>query len=191
MYGLRGCRGGLRGLGVLDYNDLIAQANLQDCSPTDSACVSNNAAKQAAVEDFWAANQGGVPDNTKLTFTAQTPGEVAQFYSGNPLVGGNVVNDAGVLSVNGTPVLETTGTPYPVVTTPPKPVTIAPPPKSVSAGILPASAAAPGAPVQGAPVLSSTLTVPDFSAGFDFSAVPWYVWAGGAALAFFALKGGK
>jgi len=95
-------RGVWPGLGVLDYNDLLAQANLQDCDPRDSACVSNNTAKQAAVEDFWAAHQStGVPDDTKLTFAPQTQQQVSEFYSGNPLVGGNVVDTRGIMKVSG------------------------------------------------------------------------------------------
>ena len=68
------------GMGVLDYYDLMAQANLQNCAPTDSACVADNVAKQAAVEDFWAANQAtGVPEGTKLTFSPLTPAQVIGF----------------------------------------------------------------------------------------------------------------
>jgi hypothetical protein len=105
MYGLRGYDGRVYGLGVLDYYDLLAQAGLQNCDPRDSACVSNNAAKEAAVEDFWAAHQAtGVPDDTVLQFTPQTPQQVKEFWNPDDILnGGNVVDTRGILQVSGVP----------------------------------------------------------------------------------------
>jgi hypothetical protein len=93
------------GLGVLNYYDLLAQANLQDCAPMDSTCVSNNVAKEAAVEDLWVSKyqQTGAPDGTRLSFTPQTAAEVKEFYNPQDMFnGGNVVDTRGVLQVTGT-----------------------------------------------------------------------------------------
>jgi len=102
-YGLRfgRRRGTWSGLGVLNYYDLLAQANLQSCDPHDIACVSDNVAKQAAVEDFWAAHQStGVPNDTKLTFAPQTQAQVAEFYNPDVIQGGNVVDTRGLMFVS-------------------------------------------------------------------------------------------
>jgi hypothetical protein len=103
----------LRGLGI-DYAGLLAQANLQNCNPFDSACVSNNAAKQAAVEDLWVSTYmqqpGGAPAGTQLTFTPQTATQVLEEYNPNPLQATNVIDTQGIMHVSG---------PAPVV--PPKP----------------------------------------------------------------------
>ncbi len=88
------------GVGTLDYTKLLDQAKLQSCDPHDSACVANNVAKEAAVEDFWAQHQGGVPDNTILSFTPLTTTQVQQFYNPNVSQGGNVVA-TGIMQVNG------------------------------------------------------------------------------------------
>jgi len=91
------------GLGSLDYYDLLAQANLQNCSPSDSVCVSNNVAKQAAVEDLWVNNymtHGGAPEGTVLTFTPQSDQQTTEFYNpGNLFNGGNVVDTKGIMRV--------------------------------------------------------------------------------------------
>ncbi len=86
----------------MDYYGLLAQANLQDCSPMDSACVSNNVAKQAAVETLWIENYmtkpGGAPDDLVLEFTPQTAAQVREFYNPQDLFNsGNVVDTSGIL----------------------------------------------------------------------------------------------
>lgn len=97
---------GYSGIGGLNYNDLMAQANLESCNSRDSECVANNVAKQAAVEDYWINNgmksSSGVPDGTVLTFNKLSPAEVQEFYSGNVLSGGNVVDSRDILKVNNT-----------------------------------------------------------------------------------------
>jgi hypothetical protein len=91
----------LRGFGQLTYYDLLAQANLQQCDPRDSACVASNVAKQAAVEDYWVAHMtSGVPAGTQLSFAPLTQAQVQSFASpGSPTVG-NIV-PTGIMSVDG------------------------------------------------------------------------------------------
>lgn len=192
-YGLR-VRRGFVGMGVLDYNDLLAQANLQNCDPMDSSCVSNNVAKQAAVEDFWAAHQStGVPDNTVLTFHPQTPAEVQEFYNPTNLVtGGNVVDTRGVMQVAGTPPATAPSyTPPPVPPkTPASPPAAGAGPTGAGPGAGAGSGAGSSGGAQGAPALTNKLsfTLPTVD-GFDLSTIPLWAWAGAAALALFALGG--
>lgn len=96
-------RGVWSGLGVLNYYDLLAQANLQDCSPMDSACVTNNVAKQAAVEDLWSQYRvTGAPDDTVLTFKPLTAAQVAENYNPADVAhGGNVIDTRGIMTVTG------------------------------------------------------------------------------------------
>jgi len=186
-YGLRGCRG-VRGLGVLNYYDLLAQAGLENCSPMDSACVSNNVAKQAAVEDFWAAHQGaGVPDDTRLTFTPQTAAQVAEFYNPKDIFNsGNVVDTRGIMQVD-VPEWKQADPVAPVFIPSSTPIRTLNLQKSS-----PVTGAAPSAqtPAQGAPDLSTSLQVPGGSS-FSMGDLPWYVWAGGAAALLFAFGRGK
>ncbi len=49
-YVLRGDR--LRGLGF-NYFDLLAQADIQQCSPLDAGCVADNEAKATAAQNLW------------------------------------------------------------------------------------------------------------------------------------------
>ncbi len=171
-----------RGFGTLDYYGLLAQANLADCSPNDSACVSNNVAKQAAVEDLW-VNQymkTGAPDDVKLNFTDQTAAQVQEFYNpSSPFTGGNVVDTRGILSVasgGNTAAYVPPAAGLPPLATIPKPqsgnhtVINAPAVDSGSAWA-PFTATAPG--------------------GSIFSGVPWWGWLGAAGLGLFALKGGR
>jgi hypothetical protein len=98
----------------MDYYGLLAQANLQNCDPMDSACVSNNVAKEAAVEDLWAKYQStGVPDNTVLTFAPQTAQEVREFYNPTDLANsGNVVDTRGIMTAT---IPSNAGAPPPLV----------------------------------------------------------------------------
>ena len=167
-----------------DYYDLLAQANLQDCDPMDSACVSNNVAKQAAVETTWVqymSNPNGAPDNLKLTFTPQTQAQVAEFYNPQDMAyGGNVVDTRGIETSNLAP-------------PPPAPVysSTSTPPK--------AAALQSAAPVagSGSPSAASSWNAPAVSApgscGVRASGVcirpSWYVWAAGAGALLFAFGG--
>ncbi len=184
-----------RGFGTLDYNDLIAQAGLQNCNPMDSACVSNNVAKQAAVEDFWSAHQGGVPDDTRLTFTPQTTQEVQEFYNPQNLAyGGNVVDTRGVMFVSA-PDLPMTQTPKVNVT--PAPVITKPAPTP------PAAQPSPGTPGGAAVINSSGVVQPSSSSaagavasvslpvigGFDLNSIPWWGWGIAAGAALYAFGG--
>lgn len=85
---------------TMNYYDLLAQAGLQSCDPLDSACVANDAAKQAAVETYWAAHEAtGVPEGTTITVSPLTAGQVTQFYDpSNPYSGGNVVANVAVVA---------------------------------------------------------------------------------------------
>ncbi len=233
-YALRTWDGGISGLGVLDYNDLLRKANLQNCDPMDSTCVSNNVAKQAAVEDLWATKYQatGAPDDLILNFTPQTAAQVREFYNPENMVsGGNVVDTRGIMtaSVSSQPKgvrppvahVSTCGDPpqirlnwvagVPIVnsedvtalanwskctgiksTLPPLPT--GPPPSSTLAPASKHSAptaatTSTGAKVKGAPDFTASFVMPDFSQGFSFSAIPWWMWAGGAVAAYFVLGG--
>jgi len=196
----RAVRRGLRGLGDLDYYDLLAQANLQNCDPNDTVCVSNNVAKQAAVEDYWVSHMGsGVPDNTQLTFTSQTPQQVLEFDNPTNLVtGGNVVDTRGIMwtSAPETPVGPVTPPPPPPVVKPPaNPPPVVNPPKA-PATPTPSGPNAPAPGTQGgAPVINSNgATQPPpaagSSTGFDFSSIPTWAWlAAVAGVALYAFGG--
>lgn len=78
-----------RGLGLMSYYDLMAQADIRSCDPFDSPCVERNRVRQAAVEDFWVGQHMTVPDGTVLDFssgqlTAQG-GTPAAAYSASPV----------------------------------------------------------------------------------------------------------
>lgn len=89
----------------MNYNDLIAQADLQNCDSRDSACVANNVAKQAAVEDYWVQHMAtGVPAGTVLSFADLTPAQVTDFYNPSNIAnGGNVVDSQHILTVTNNP----------------------------------------------------------------------------------------
>ena len=84
---------------LMSYYDLLAQANLQNCDPRDSACVANNVSRQAAVEQFWVSHNEKVPVGTQLSFAPLSTAQVNDFYSAtNPYSGGNVVDTSGVIT---------------------------------------------------------------------------------------------
>jgi hypothetical protein len=174
-----------RGMGAtLSYYDLLAQANLQQCDPKDVACVSNNVAKQAAVEDLWTNRYmvSGAPADTHLTFTPQTPQQVAEFSNpAGPLApGSNVVDTSGILSVSGGAGGQ--GAAPPVAPPPPPPA-----PKAASPS---KAAAASGAslPIVTTDVLNPGGVSPQGS-GFSLSSIPWWGWAGAAAVGLYAMRG--
>jgi hypothetical protein len=180
----------MRGFGAtLNYYDLLAQADLQKCDPMDSACVSNNVAKQAAVEDLWVNRYmvSGAPADTQLSFTPQTPQQVTEFH--DPLfIQGNVVDTRGIMSVSGGAGGQGAAAPYvaPVV----KPVVKAP--AVVAGGSTAAGTVARGAAPAGAmPVVTPAVIgwEGSTSTGFSFSGLPWWVWAGGAAFGLYAMGG--
>jgi hypothetical protein len=188
-FALRG-RVGLRGFGAaptLNYYDLLAQANLQSCDPKDSACVSNNVAKQAAVEDLWVNRYmvSGAPAGTQLTFTPQTTAQTTEFH--DPLgIQGNVVDTSGIMTVSGGAGGQGAA-PYvpPVV----KPVVKAP--AVVAGGSTAGSASGGGVPSASLPVITPgvLLAANGSTGGFSLSSLPWWVWAGGAAFGLYAMKG--
>jgi hypothetical protein len=165
-----------RGMGAtLNYYDLLAQANLQQCDPKDVACVSNNVAKQAAVEDLWVNRYmvSGAPADTQLTFTPQTTQQVAEFANpAGPLApGSNVVDTRGILSVSGGAGGQGAAPPPP------------PPPAAKTA-------AASGASL---PVVTKDVLNPGGASaqgsGFSLSAIPWWGWAGAAAVGLYVMRG--
>ena len=169
-----------RGFGNLNYYDLLAQAHLQDCDPTDSACVSNNVAKQAAVEDFWASHQTtGVPDDTQLSFVPQTAAQVTEFYNPKPSATSNIVDTRGIMYVNS-----------PDLT---PPVQLGTPPRAAAPTT---QQLAPGTP-GGAAVISSSGTQQPASqqqqvaasSSFSFSSIPAWAWAVAAGAAFLMIGG--
>ncbi len=174
-----------RGFGTLDYYGLLAQANLEDCSPMDSACVSNNVAKQAAVEDLW-VNQymkTGAPDDVKLSFTPQSEAEVSEFYNpSDPFNGGNVVDTRGILSVASGG--KTAAYVPPVAGIPP----LATIPKPQSGNHTVINSSGPAVADSGSVWAPFTDSAPG---GSMFSSVPWWGWLGAAGLGLFALKGGR
>lgn len=178
----------LRGLGVaaLSYYDLLAQADLQNCDPRDSACVSNNVAKQAAVEDLWVNRfiTTGAPAGTVLTFNPQTQAQVNEFYNPTNVSGGNVVDTRGIMQVSVPAPIP------PAVVIPPAPVpvaakvpTVVTTPTTSTSGVQmpPGTSSAAGA------AASSSLVI----AGFDLASIPWWGWLAGAGAAVFAFKGRK
>ncbi len=178
MYGW----GNYGGLGVLDYYGLLAQANLQDCDPMDSACVSNNVAKQAAVQDLWVSKYmtTGAPDDVKLTFAPQTQAEVREFYNPSDLFwSGNVVDTRGIMT-------SATGgktTPYVPPPSPPPP-----PPPPNQRGTNPAGKAI----INSSGAQNDPTQKQVFDLGGSFiSSVPWWGWLAGAGVAVFALKGAR
>ncbi len=179
MYGWSG----IAGLAGQDYYGLLAQANLQTCDSRDTACISNNVAKEAVVEDTWVkyeANPGGAPDDLKLSFAPQTDAQVREFSDPNNIAwGGNVVDTRGIMSSSLAP------PPAPVYS-PPAPAPVRTPVgRQVTRTSTPGVQTMIGGPAASAPGATSW-ALPD-----SVSSFPWYVWAGGAAVAFFALKGGR
>jgi hypothetical protein len=258
----------MRGLGAMNYYDLLAQANLQDCDPKDVTCVASNVAKQAAVEDYWVQHMStGVPEGTQLSFAPLSQSQVEGFTSPNPIYGGNIV-PTGILSVGGVrqtlppisgqlspgqqsysprvafstsrggtslvpgdtwQVSISGGAPNTQVTvtggkagqnaTSAMGTTDASGNFSLSGSITPDqigswneqwavggvnagsfsftvnAGGSPATTPQGQTIISSSgvtqpVVTPPVS-GFSFSSIPWWGWAGGAVVAFFALKGAK
>lgn len=178
MYGW----GRYAGFGTLDYYGLLAQANLENCSPMDSACVSNNVAKQAAVEDLWVTKymKTGAPDDLQLTFTPQTAGQVNEFYSGSdPYNSGNVVDTRGILSYD---------------TASSDPVRYVPPSEPSFKAALPVAPAKTVNPA-GKSIINSSGPSAAFTEVFQpggaASSIPWWGWLAGAGVAVFALKGAR
>ncbi len=172
-----------------DYYSLLAQANLQDCDPRDSECVSNNVAKQAAVEDLWVSKYmtqaGGAPSDLVLSFTPQTDAQVHEFYAGdNPYSGGNVVDTRNILAVG-------RGDSTPVVYNPMPVTPSASPVPPVAPKIIDVK------PVAGKTVISSsgpsesTSMLPWTAPGgvSIFSSIPWWAWLAGGGVALYAMKG--
>jgi hypothetical protein len=180
-----------RGLGTMNYYDLLAEANLRNCDPMDSACVSNNVAKQAAVEDLWVQYQStGVPDGTKLTFTPQTAQEVQEFYNPQNLAyGGNVVDTRGVMQISSPlPPPPSYTAPSVIQSNPaqPKPTTTTSSPVSSMPAVISSSGTL--QPLPGTPA-NPFVPIAAGGSSFDFSSIPWYVYAGGAALVFMGMGG--
>jgi hypothetical protein len=172
---------------LMSYYDLLKQANLQSCDPRDSTCVSNNVARQAAVEDFWVKNKMTVPVGTQLTFAPQTASQVSEFYNAtNPLGPSNVVDTRGVLVGAVSPA----GAPAPVASPHAQSGSSSGGGVPGAGGTAPGGGGAPaGGSAPGSPTLTSTLqTSPG---GFSLSSIPWWGWAAAAGVAFFAVKGAR
>jgi hypothetical protein len=181
MYRLRSGMGA-RGLGY-DYYDVLREAGgLLTCDPHDSACVARNTQVQAAAEDIWVANMnnataGGALPQFTVTPEVFDPSPTGRFFQNvapNPTV--QFVGQAAetLAQVERTPALQ------PIQSVPIQPKKIAPraPVPTPTQSSVPAD-------------LTASFVMPDFSQGFTFSAVPWWMWAGGAAAAWFLLKGGR
>lgn len=189
-------RSRFRGLGM-DYNQLLAQAGLQDCDPRDSACVSNNVAKQAAVEDLWVnkymTQPGGAPDGTVLNFTPQTQAQVTEFYDPTHLAG-NVVDTRGILSVQSpAPPVARTNTVYNTPT--PTPVQAVANLGTPAPAVVVSSSGAQNAPGASSPAKELAQVIEGLTVaaipGFDLSSIPWWGWAAGAGALFFAFGGSR
>jgi len=179
----------------MSYDDLLAQANFQNCDPVDSVCVYNNQAKRDAVARFWAANtaNGGiVPLGTVLTFPALTPAQTQQIKTAaipepHPGFFEGVTIQPTIAQQSGPPVrtvpvgFQQNSEWGPAGPPPSVAKTAAPTGSAPSGALVPGGSAAGG----GASSSSSSSTI----GGFDLSSVPWWAWAGGAAAAFFAFKG--
>jgi hypothetical protein len=150
--------------------------------------VANNVARQAAVEDFWAAHQGGVPDGTRLDFKPLSPAQVREFYNPVDLFNsGNVVDTRGVMQVSGVPASWVQSDPVPVDVSV-SPVALRPVGVKVSM--------VPGSPATRPPIRisSSGASQPvevDESPAFSLSSVPMWALAGAGVLALFAFGGSR
>lgn len=156
-----------RGLGLMSYYDLLAQADLRSCSPMDVDCVARNVARQAAVEDLWVGQNMTVPDGTVLDFGELSAGQVQQFRQ-------NVTPNVSM----------TVQVPQPTAAAPV--VMVSSPAPAPSATTTPAGKAI----MQSSPVPVAGPVI----GGFDVSVIPWWGWlAGGGALllAFGGFRGGR
>jgi hypothetical protein len=184
-YRVRGWRG-FGDAAPLSYYDLLAQAGLQSCDPKDSTCVSNNVAKQAAVEDLWTSKYmvTGAPAGTTLSFTPQTAAQVNEFYNASNVSGGDVVDTRGILSVNGAVAPSSTGlTPTQFFGAAKAPPSVAAKVPAVRAGALqPGSALVPAGESNGSLPAGS---------GFAFSSIPAWGWLAAAGVAVFAMSRGN
>jgi hypothetical protein len=170
-----------RGMGTLNYYDLLAQANLQNCDPRDSACVADNVAKEAAVEDLWVSRYmvTGAPDDTQLSFAPLTTQQVTAFASPGSANVGNVV-PTGIMQVN---------QPATYVSSDPVPQPPVTPPKTP----------APGTPGGAKVINSSGVSQPASEAiasaqSFLVSTVggfPAWAWLLGGGFALYAFGGGR
>jgi hypothetical protein len=201
----------LRGLGF-NYFDLLAQADIQSCSPLDEACVANNEAKATAAQNLWTtqymthAETADMPV-PNIDFSVNTSGLLAS----DDRPAGSLPAGTGYTTVyvNGQPISDVTlrqaadtqlantiaaeikgGAPQNAATAEllrAGGVTVpAPKPATTSTG-----ATAPGAPqilgmqVEGSPAF----TLPG---GVEVPALPWWALVAGAAgLAWFAFGRGK
>ena len=156
-----------RGLGLMSYYDLMAQADLRSCDPFDSACVARNTARQAAVEDFWVGHNMTVPDGTVLDFGELSAGQVQQFRQ------------------NVTPsVPMTVQMPEPVQVAAPVPTAV-----TVSSAAPQSTTTTPdGKTITQASAVPESLALPVIG-GFDLSQVPLWGWGVGAVVLLFALGG--
>ncbi len=88
----------LRGLGF-NYYDLLAQADIQQCSPLDAGCVADNEAKATAAQNLWTTQYMTHPE------TASMPVPNIDFS----------VNTSGLLDSDNRPAVGPAGTGYTTV----------------------------------------------------------------------------
>jgi len=201
-------RPALPGLGF-NYFDLLAQADIQQCSPLDAGCVADNEAKAAAAQNLWTTQYMTHAE------TANMPVPNIDFS----------VNTAGLLDSDNRPAVGPAGTGYTTVTVngqqytdtalrqaadtqlantiaaeikggAPQNAATAELLRAGGVTIAPPKTAAPGASAPGAPQIlgmqvegSPAFTLPG---GVEVPALPWWALAVGAAgLAWFAFGRGK
>ena len=198
----------LRGLGF-DYYDLLAQANIQQCSPLDAECVASNEMKATAAQNLWTtqymthAETANMPvPNIDFSVnptaainnpTASGTGYTTVYVNGQPISDTALRQAADTQLANTIATQIAGGAPQNAATDAilkAGGVTVTPPAASGAASSAPASA--PGAPkilgmqLEGSP--SFTLPGTDV----QVPALPWWaLLAGAGAVAWFAFGRGK
>jgi hypothetical protein len=163
----------------------------ENCSPMDVACVQRNTAASIANQDSIIASQISDPTARAAYFARSAAADAS-----NP--------DLNTFRSNLTPTEQTQLAPYGSVGTAHAPATVGqfvdiatlPPPSSVF-GAPAISRGAVVAPAAGVPAASLPVVTPGVvasngstaSTGFSFSSIPWWAWAGAAAVGLYAMKG--
>lgn len=205
-YGLRGHNGRISGLGIFnpqglgfDYYDLLKSAGgTQACDPRDSACVAQNEQITDAVRALWTSQYMTNPDVANqpvpdVSVGVDTSARAFQSFMQNvPVTSETISVDSGPAYSAAQYLAAPAPAPAPIVKAPaPAPVAapIAAPVARAAASptAAPAPSASPAA--EGAPALSSSVSLPTVG-GFDLSSIPIWAWVGAGALALFAFSGG-
>ena len=171
----------LRGMGYT-LDDLISASGMEQCDPRDSACVGRNAQRDNAAVDQWMTvmkdpNTANLPVPSFNVNVDSSAGALNAFMNNQPLT--SETSQLGSGPVVSVAQLEQAYTP-PAASPKPK----------AAAGTTPS-----GAVITASNGVSTDTTTPIGSpafnlGGFSFPSLPWYAWAGMAAVGIFAFGGG-